>query len=93
VDSSVVGYDGGRNVRDEERSVGRKRLVRKPEPERKISWPRWTGLRGKTVWDWLQLLVVLIVLSIITVIFTSISRWVSVLPRVELKHWVTEVSI
>ena len=32
VDSSAVGYDGGRNVEDEERSVGQKKLVRKAEP-------------------------------------------------------------
>jgi uncharacterized protein YjbI with pentapeptide repeats len=32
VDSSVVGYDGGQIVRDEEQPVGRKKLVRKPEP-------------------------------------------------------------
>jgi hypothetical protein len=49
VDSSVVGYDGGRNVRDEERSVGRKALSRKPEPKRRKAWPRWTGFRGLTV--------------------------------------------
>jgi hypothetical protein len=40
VDSSVVGYDGA--VRDEEHSVGQKKLVRKAEPpsKRGIRWPR-----------------------------------------------------
>jgi uncharacterized protein YjbI with pentapeptide repeats len=57
-DSSLRGYDGGQNVRYEERSVGRKKWVRKPESERRIVWPRWTGLRGKTVWDWMDLLIV-----------------------------------
>jgi uncharacterized protein YjbI with pentapeptide repeats len=56
VDSSVVGYDGGPNVRDEEGSVGRKKLVRKrsPEPQKESVW----GFRGKTVWDWMDLLIV-----------------------------------
>jgi hypothetical protein len=55
VDSSVVGYDGGWNVKDEERSVGRKKLVRKEEPpsKRGIRWPRWTGFRGMTLRSWL----------------------------------------
>jgi uncharacterized protein YjbI with pentapeptide repeats len=58
VNSSVIGYDGARNVMDEERSVERKKLVRKAEPpsKRGIRWPRWTGFRGKTVWDFLQLI-------------------------------------
>src|SRR5215208_1949489 len=30
----------------------------------------WTGFQGKTVWDWLQLLIVPIVLSLITLAFT-----------------------
>jgi len=56
VDSSVVRYDGGRNVKDEEGSVGRKKLVRKrsPEPQKESVW----GFRGKTVWDWMDLLIV-----------------------------------
>jgi uncharacterized protein YjbI with pentapeptide repeats len=63
VDSSGVGYDGALNVREEERSVGRKALSRKPEPRRGIAWPRWTGFRGKTAWDWMQLLIVPFVLA------------------------------
>jgi hypothetical protein len=45
-------------VRDEERSVGQKKLVRKAEPPSKsrIRWPRWTGFRGMTAREWLQLL-------------------------------------
>jgi Pentapeptide repeats (8 copies) len=35
VDSSVVGYDGARKVRDEEQSVGRKKRVRKAEPSKR----------------------------------------------------------
>jgi hypothetical protein len=71
VDSSVVGYDGGWNVRDEELSVGRKKLVRKAEPpaKRGIAWPRWTGFRGKTAWDWLQLLIVPLVLAVLGLSF------------------------
>jgi uncharacterized protein YjbI with pentapeptide repeats len=34
------------------------------------AWRSWTGFRGKTVWDWLQLLIVPIVLSLITLAFT-----------------------
>jgi hypothetical protein len=73
VDSSVVGYDGGRNVRDEERSVGQKKLVRKAEPpsKRKIRWSRWTGFRGRTVWDWLQMLVVPLMLVAVGFWFTT----------------------
>jgi hypothetical protein len=38
--------------------VGQKKLVRKAESpsKRGIAWPRWTGFRGMTVRDWLQLL-------------------------------------
>ena len=37
--------------------VGQKKLIRKAEPPSKwsIRWPRWTGFRGRTVWDWLHL--------------------------------------
>jgi hypothetical protein len=34
------------------------------------AWRSWTGFQGKTVWDWLQLLIVPIVLSLITLAFT-----------------------
>jgi Pentapeptide repeats (8 copies) len=69
----VVGYDGARNVRDEERSVGRKKLVRKaePPPKRGIAWPRWTGFRGMTVRAWLQLLIVPLALVVIGFLFTA----------------------
>jgi uncharacterized protein YjbI with pentapeptide repeats len=49
---------------DEERSVGQKKtLVRQPDPPSK--WPRWTGFRGKTAWDWMQLLIVPLVLTLL----------------------------
>jgi uncharacterized protein YjbI with pentapeptide repeats len=69
----VVGYDGGRNVRDEESSVGQKKLVRKAEPpsKRGIAWPRWTGFRGMTVRDWLDLLVVPLALVVISLLFAT----------------------
>jgi hypothetical protein len=68
----VVGYDGARSVRDEERSVGRKKQVRKAElpSKRRIRWPRWTGFRGKTVWDFLQLLIVPLMLVAIGLVFS-----------------------
>ena len=68
----MVGYDGGCNVSDEERSGGRKKQVRKAEPlcKRGIRWPRWTGFRGMTVRDWLQLLVVPLALVVIGFLFT-----------------------
>jgi hypothetical protein len=71
--SSVVGYDGARNVRNEELSVGRKRLVRKAEPssKRRIRWPSWTGFRNKTIWDFLQLLIVPLMLAAIGFWFTA----------------------
>jgi uncharacterized protein YjbI with pentapeptide repeats len=60
-------------VRDEERSVRQKKLVRKAEPpsKRKIRWSRWTGFRGRTVWDWLQLLVVPLMLVAVGFWFTT----------------------
>jgi hypothetical protein len=69
----VVGYDGAWNVRDKERSVGQKKLVRKAEPpsKRKIRWSRWTGFRGRTVWDWLQMLVVPLMLVAVGFWFTT----------------------
>jgi uncharacterized protein YjbI with pentapeptide repeats len=71
VDSSVVGYDGGQNVKDEERSVGHKKtLVRQPDPPSK--WPRWTGVRGKTAWDWMDLLIVPLVLVAIGLVFSML---------------------
>ncbi len=68
----MVGYDGARTVRDEERRVGRKRWVRKAESlsERGIAWPKWTGFRGMTVRDWLQLLIVPLALVVIGFLFT-----------------------
>jgi uncharacterized protein YjbI with pentapeptide repeats len=52
--------------------VGQKKLVRKAEPpsKRGMAWPRWTGFRGKTVWDWTQLLIVPVLLLLLTVVFT-----------------------
>jgi hypothetical protein len=53
--------------------VGRKKPGRKAEPpsKRGIGWPRWTGFRGKSIWDWLQLLIVPIVLATIGLWFTQ----------------------
>ena len=72
MNSSVVGYDGARNVKDEEHPVGRKKPGRKAEPEgkRRIAWPRWTGFRGMTVRDWLELLIVPLALVVIGFVFT-----------------------
>jgi uncharacterized protein YjbI with pentapeptide repeats len=52
--------------------VGQKKLVRKAEPpsKRGIAWPRWTGFRGKTVWDFLQLLIVPLMLVAIGLVFS-----------------------
>src|SRR5215218_6841378 len=57
---------------DEERSVGQKKLVRKAEPpsKRGIAWPKWTGFRGKTAWDFLQLLIVPLMLVAIGLVFS-----------------------
>jgi hypothetical protein len=43
-------------VRDEEQHVDRKKpgRMRSPEPHKESLW----GFRGKTVWDWLGLLIV-----------------------------------
>ncbi len=40
--------------------MARKKPAQKkePTPERGIAWPRWTGFRGMTVRDWLQLLII-----------------------------------
>jgi cell division protein FtsB len=59
-------------VRDEERSVGQKKLVRKaePPPKRGIRWPRWTGFRGMTLRSWLDLLVVPLALVVIGFLFS-----------------------
>jgi hypothetical protein len=53
--------------------VGRKKQVRKAEPpsKRKIRWSRWTGFRGRTVWDWLQMLVVPLMLVAVGFWFTT----------------------
>src|SRR5215207_8763596 len=47
---------------------GRKK---EPTPKRGIAWPRWTGFRGKTIWDWLQLLIVPLALATIGFWFTQ----------------------
>ena len=46
---------------------GRKK---EPAPERRIAWPRWTGFRGMTVRDWLQLLIIPFSLVVIGFLFT-----------------------
>jgi uncharacterized protein YjbI with pentapeptide repeats len=52
--------------------VGRKKPGRKAEQpsKRGIAWPRWTGFRGMTVRDWLQLLIVPFALVVISFLFT-----------------------
>jgi hypothetical protein len=65
VDSSVVGYDGA--VRDEEHSVWQTKPEREQKEETKQS--RW-GFRGKTVWDFLQLLIVPLMLVAIGLVFS-----------------------
>jgi hypothetical protein len=53
--------------------VGQKKLVRKAEPpsKRRIAWPRWTGFRNKTAWEFLQLLIVPLMLAAIGFWFTA----------------------
>jgi Pentapeptide repeats (8 copies) len=43
----------------------------KPPPEKRDRWERW-GLRGKTGWDWLNLLVVPVMLALVAGLFTSV---------------------
>ena len=51
----MVGYDGVQNVRDTEQPVGRKESnIKQGEETRQSRW----GFRGKTVWDWMDLLIV-----------------------------------
>jgi uncharacterized protein YjbI with pentapeptide repeats len=52
--------------------VERKKPGWKAEPpsKRRIAWPRWTGFRGMTVRDWLQLLIVPLALVVIGFLFT-----------------------
>ena len=52
----------------------RKKLVRKAEPpaKRGIAWPRWTGFRGMTLRNWLELLVVPLALVVIGLVFTML---------------------
>jgi uncharacterized protein YjbI with pentapeptide repeats len=53
--------------------LGQKKLVRKAESpsKRGMTWPRWTGFRGMTVRDWLDLLVVPLALVVISFLFTT----------------------
>jgi uncharacterized protein YjbI with pentapeptide repeats len=64
--SLVVGYDGSRIVKDEERSVWQRKPDRKQSEETKQS--RW-GFRGMTVRNWLELLIVPMVLVGIGLLF------------------------
>jgi uncharacterized protein YjbI with pentapeptide repeats len=67
VDSSVVGYDGGWNVRDEEHSLEEKDAHKgKREP--------WTLRKfgGKEVWEWMDLLIVPLALVVIGLVFTML---------------------
>ena len=65
----MVGYDGAWNVRDEERSVGQKKPEREQTEETKQTRG---GFRGKTVWDWMALLIVPLVLVVIGLVFTML---------------------
>lgn len=38
------------------------------------SWPNWTGFKGKTLWDFLEILVVPIFLAIIAIVFNILSN-------------------
>jgi hypothetical protein len=58
VDSSVVDYDGGQDVRDEERSMWQTKPKREQKAETKRS--RW-GFRGMTVRDWLPIVGALLI--------------------------------
>lgn len=51
--------------------MGRKKPGRKAEPpsKRRIAWPGWTGFRGKTIWDWLQLFIVPLALVVVSFLF------------------------
>src|SRR5215217_7093826 len=71
--SSVVGYDDGQQIGNQECPVGRQKLGRKAEQpsKRRILWPRWTGFGDKTIWDWLQLLVVPLMLLALGFWFTT----------------------
>jgi hypothetical protein len=53
--------------------MARRKPGRKKEqtPKRGIAWPRWTGFRGMTVRDWLQLLIVPFALVVISFLFTA----------------------
>jgi hypothetical protein len=48
----------------------KKTQVRQPDPPSK--WPRWTGFRGKTAWDWMDLLIVPLALVVIGLGFTML---------------------
>src|SRR3712207_4756759 len=52
--------------------MARKKPGRKKEqtPKRGIAWPSWTGFRGMTLRDWLQLLIVPFALIVIGFLFT-----------------------
>jgi uncharacterized protein YjbI with pentapeptide repeats len=53
--------------------VGRKKHGRKVErvPKRRLTWPRWLGVGDKTLWDWVNLLVLPILLSLGGIWFTG----------------------
>jgi hypothetical protein len=67
--SSLVGYDGGQYLRVEEHLVERKKPARKKGPALKKD-SRW-GFHGMTVRNWLELLIVPLVLAGIGFWFTA----------------------
>jgi hypothetical protein len=68
----MVGYDGARNVKDGERSMVHKKKTQVRQPDPPSKWPRWTGFRGKTAWDWMDLLIVPLALVVIGLGFTML---------------------
>jgi uncharacterized protein YjbI with pentapeptide repeats len=63
----------GRKARDEEQHVDRKKpgLKRIPEPQKESLW----GFRGKTVWDWLDLLIVPAFIALSVAALSLLQAW------------------
>jgi uncharacterized protein YjbI with pentapeptide repeats len=69
--SSVVGYDGARNLRDEEHSVRQTNPEREQKEETKQS--RW-GFRGMTLRDWLPIVGALLI-PLVIALGTGVITW------------------
>jgi len=63
----------GRKARDEEQHVDRKKpgLKRIPEPQKESLW----GFRGKTVWDWLDLLIIPAFIALSVAALSLLQAW------------------